>query len=183
MARKLVSRKEPLVTGWPIMRRRATETWSRTTRADGLPGHCCRRPTVKRTRLARCTVAPTWRPEAITRGQGSADPRLTGDRGRPSSGAISSSIRARRIQDCRPLTRPRRPICPLPSRSTYSLVVTQLVTSGSDQAAALPAPPALSRTRFAACSAAYRLENDSPDAATLSELRHARHRHEPPASW
>lgn len=51
------------------------------------------------------------------------------------------------------------------------------------QAAALPAPPALSRTRTAASWAAYRLLNDSPEAATLSDERQARQRQDPPASW
>jgi len=44
------------------------------------------------------------------------------------------------------------------------------------QAAAPAAPPALSRTFSAAARAAHSLENDSPDAATLSEPRQARHR-------
>lgn len=39
----------------------------------------------------------------------------------------------------------------------------------------------MSRTRCVACSA-YLLENDSADAATLSEPRHARHLQDPPAS-
>lgn len=45
-----------------------------------------------------------------------------------------------------------------------------------------PAFPALSRTLLAAACAAHLLENDSPELATLSEDRHARHRYAPEPS-